>query len=124
MIPGPPGDEFGHSQCPNVLRALLGDQGVDGDQIGGGETQLGEEQVDPVQSEGEFALEQAEVGLLQAGSVADDKAALAPVTVTHAGQVPLALPQPAIEERGGLMASPVVPPPVGAGERSPEPAGN
>ena len=29
-------------------RALLDDQRVDGDQIGGGESQLGEEQVDPV----------------------------------------------------------------------------
>jgi len=78
------------------LRALFDDEVVDGDEAGGAEAQFGEHQVDAIEAEGEFVFEFGEVGLLEGGSVADDKGALAFVCVLERGEATDALAPPRV----------------------------
>ena len=124
LAASPPGDELRHVEISQVPLALVYHQRVDGDQIRGGESQLGEQQIDAVKSEREFPPEQPEISLFQTRTVTENETSLAPVKLAHVGNAALALPQPTIQQAGGLVAGPVVPPPVRAGQGAPERPGN
>jgi len=95
----------------DLLRALLDDEVVDGDEAGSGEAEFGEHQVDAVQPEGEFVFELGEVGLLEGRAVADDEGALTLVRVLERGEATDALASPRMQIRGRELrqaANPVV----------------
>ena len=100
MTMGAPGEEFGEVEGGHFGGALLDDEVVDGDETGGGKTELGEHQVDTVQSEGEFVFEFGEVSLLEGGTVADDESALTFARVLERGEATNALTPPWMEVGG------------------------
>ena len=75
-VTGAPGEEFGQGEVLHLSSALFDDQVVDRNQVSGGKTELREEQVDAVETKGILASQLAQIGLAQAGTVADDKATL------------------------------------------------
>ncbi len=92
-----PGKEFRHGQPANILGALFDHQAVDAQKIGGRKAQLGEDQVDAVHPKGGFVAQPGQIGLFQAGTVADDEAALAAMFILEIRQPADALAPPGME---------------------------
>ena len=108
---GAPGDELGNFEGGEVAGGLFDDEVVDDAQVGGGEAEFGEHQVDAVHPEGELVLEFGEVGVFEGGAVADDEGALAFVRVLERGEATDASAPPRVQIRGGELrqaANPVV----------------
>ena len=80
---------------------MLDDEVVCDAEVGGGESPLGEVEIDTVHAEGDLVLQLARVGLLQAGTVADDEGAFAFVHILQRGEAANALLPPRVKIRGG-----------------------
>ncbi len=70
----------------DITGALFDDQVIDRDKIRGGKSQFGKHQVNAVQAKGDLLFEQAQIGLLQAGTIPDDERRVSP------GEYPLIQP--------------------------------
>jgi hypothetical protein len=71
-----PGNKLGNREGGDFLRTLLDDQVVDRSEVGGGEAQFGEQQINAIHPKGEFALEFRQVSLLQTRAITDDETTL------------------------------------------------
>ena len=96
---GAPSEELGHRKCHDFTSALLDDKIVDGEEVGSGEAQFREQDINTVHPEGVFAAQLGQVGLAQAGAVANDKGALAAMDVFQGGQSAHAFPPPGMQVR-------------------------
>ena len=98
-----PCKKFRHGQREDIVAELLNDQVVDGTKIRGVESELGEQQINAIHTEGEFVLQFGEVGLFQAGTVANDEGALAFVNILERGQAADAFAPPRMQVRVGQL---------------------
>ena len=99
----PPGDEFGDWEGRDIVHELFDDEVVCDAEVGSGESPLGESEINSVHAEGDLVLQLARVGLLQAGTVADDERALAFVNVLQCREAANALPPPRVKKRRGQL---------------------
>ena len=116
---------FGRSSVLHLSGALLEHQVVHRDQVGGGEAQLGEEQVDAVETKGEFTLQLAQVGLAQAGTIADDEAALTCwwIFSIWCRRCCSFQPSAGLKDSSQHVPAAVAPPPISVGAQLPDGSG-
>ena len=103
MTAGAPGEEFGEVEGGEVAGGLFDDEIVDDAQVGGGEAEFGEYQIDAIHPEGEFVPQFGEVGVLEGRAIADDEGTLARVRVLERGEATDALAPPRMEVGGGNL---------------------
>src|SRR5215208_5398272 len=95
-----PREKFWQGKVCQIVRRLFDDKVIDNRQIGRGKAKLGEHQVNAVHPKGKLVLQPAHVSLFEAGSVGDDKGALAFVNTLKRGKPANALPPPGMEVSG------------------------
>lgn len=98
-----PGDEFWDGQRGYVVYELFDNEVIRHAEVGCGESPLRKREIDTIHAEGDLVLQLAHVGLLQAGTVADDEGAFAFVNILQRSKSTNALPPPGVKKRGGQL---------------------
>jgi hypothetical protein len=93
---------------------LLKHQVIHRDEICGGKAQLGEKQVDTVETKGKFVPKLAQVGVAQAWTVANDEAAFILMDIFNLVQAAFTLRPARIGVASKNVLAAIPPPPIGA----------
>lgn len=95
-----------HGKREDVFGELFDDKVIDGTEISGGKTKLRKEHIKTIHAKCEFIFQFSEIGLFEAGAIANDEGAFAFVNILERGKTVYAFTPPRMQIRSRQLRQP------------------